>query len=305
MINAALGLEPMIGAIETGGTKVVCAVGRSWQEIRDADKFVVPTTSPSETTTSVLNWFEARHRTIPLAAIGIASFGPVDFSNMSIASTTPKLAWRGVNWRDVVTQRFKNVAVGIDTDTNAAGVAEWRWGAARHRRVAAYVTVGTGIGGALIIDGEPLHGLLHPEFGHMLIPRQRDDNFMGTCPVHGDCLEGLASGVAVEYRWSRPGTQLAPDHLAWELESDYLALALVNVIMIASPQIIVLGGGVMIADGLLEQVRRKTREFVAGYIDKAELTSRIDTYIVGAGLGHASGVVGAFALGARAAAAAQ
>ena len=269
----------MIGAVEAGGTKVVCAVGRSWQEIRDAEKFIVPTTSPSETTALVMNWFEYHHRATPLAAIGIASFGPINFSSMSIASTTPKLAWRGLNWRDVVTQRFKTVAVGIDTDTNAAGIAEWRWGAARHRQVAAYVTVGTGIGGSLIIDGEPLHGLLHPELGHMFIPRQRNDDFVGTCPAHGDCLEGLASGAAVECRWNHAGPQLAPDHLAWELESDYLALALVNISMIASPQIIVLGGGVMTADRLLKEVRRKTREFAAGYIDKVELTSCIDSYV--------------------------
>ena len=292
----------MIGAIEAGGTKVVCAVGRSWQEIRDFEKFIVPTTSPAETTASVMNWFVDRHRATPLAAIGIASFGPIHLSSMSIATTTPKLAWRGLNWHDVVAQRLGDVALGIDTDTNAAGIAEWRWGAARHRQVAAYVTVGTGIGGALLINGEPIHGLLHPEFGHMFVPRQGSDHFVGTCPAHGDCLEGLASGVAVEVRWKNEGTKLARDHFAWELESDYLALALVNLTMIASPQIIVLGGGVMSAAGLLEQVRCKTLENLGGYIDTIQLKSQIDEYLVEPGLGRAAGVVGAFALGARASA---
>lgn len=305
MSNTALERKPLIGAIEAGGTKVVCALGRSWLEIRAAEKFVVPTTSPDVTTSSVMNWFEAQSSNIPLAAIGIATFGPIDFSTGIVTSTTPKTAWRGLNWSEVVTQRLPRTAVGIDTDTNAAGFAEWRWGAARHRRVAAYVTVGTGVGGALIVDGKPLHGLMHPEFGHMLIPRRRGDLFVGTCPTHGDCLEGLASGVAVEGRWNSSGSQLAPDHGAWDLESDYLALALVNLIMIASPEIIVLGGGVMTKDGLLESVRRKTCELAAGYIDKIELTSGGGTYIVAPTLGPAAGVVGAFALGARAAAAAQ
>lgn len=302
MSNAEPAGEPLIGAIEAGGSKVVCALGRNWREIRDAEKFVVPTTTPGETTDSVMDWFEAHHHSTPLAAIGIASFGPVNFSSMSIATTTPKLAWRGHNWREVVARRLSSVAVGVDTDTNAAGIAESRWGAAQRRRIAAYVTVGTGIGGALIVDGEPLHGLLHPETGHMFVPRQRGDQFGGTCPAHGDCLEGLASGVALSGRWDHAAAELSSDHPAWELESDYLALGLVNIIMVASPQIIVLGGGVMAAEGLLERVRQKVRRVAAGYIDRDELAHRVDSFIVRPGLGPAAGVVGAFALGCAAAA---
>lgn len=295
----------MIGAIEAGGTKMICAVGRSWREVRDAEKFVVPTTTPDETMATVMDWFAAQHESTPLAAIGVASFGPIDFATNSIAPSTPKVAWRGVSWRDAITARLDSIAIGFDTDTNAAGLAEWSWGAAQRRRVAVYVTIGTGIGGGLIVDGEPLHGLLHPEFGHMFVPRQRGDEFPGTCPTHGDCLEGLACGLAINRRWNRTGDQFAPGHAAWELESDYLALAMVNIIMIASPEVIILGGGVMTVDGLLDKVRVKTRDLVAGYIAKDELTSKIEAYVVSPGLGSSSGVVGAYALGARAGAVAK
>lgn len=293
-------VPPMIGAIEAGGTKMICAVGRSWREVRDAKKYVVTTTAPDETTTTVMEWFASQHEITPLGAIGVASFGPIDFATNSIARSTPKEAWRGVSWRDAVTNYLGPIALGFDTDTSAAGLAEWHWGAAQRRRVVVYVTIGTGIGGGLIIDGEALHGLLHPEFGHMFVPRQRGDEFAGTCPTHGDCLEGLACGLAVNRRWNGSSEQLAPEHAAWELESDYLALAMVNIIMVASPEVIVLGGGVMKVEGLMEKVRTKTRDLVAGYIAKDALSSEIDTYLVTPGLGSSSGVVGAFVLGARA-----
>jgi fructokinase len=290
-----------IGAIEAGGTKIVCCVGASWQEIRDGEKLFVPTTSPEETMALVMDWFVARDAETPLAAIGVASFGPIDFASGSIAMSTPKQAWRGLSWRRHLGQRFGDVAVGLDTDTNAAGLAEWRWGAAQGRQVAAYITVGTGIGGALVVNGTPVHGLLHPEMGHMVVPRQRGDEFAGTCPTHGDCLEGLACGPAVAQRWNGSGHQLPPGHAAWELESAYLATAMVNIITIASPEVIVLGGGVMAVEGLLDQVRAKTRDLMRGYIDSKELAGGIDRYIVAPGLGSNSGVVGAFALGSMAA----
>jgi fructokinase len=293
--------EGHVGAIEAGGTKMVCAVGTSWQEIRDGEKFVVPTTSPEETMAVVMDWFVERDAETPLAAIGVASFGPIDFATDSIAMSTPKDAWRGVSWRRHVSRRLRDAAIGLDTDTNAAGLAEWRWGAAQDRQVAAYVTVGTGIGGALIINGAPVHGLLHPEMGHMVVPRQRGDEFAGTCPAHGDCLEGLACGLAVTRRWGHSGPQFPPDHAAWELESDYLALALVNIITIASPEVIIMGGGIMAVEGLLDRVRTKVRDRMAGYVAKEELASRIGEYIVAPGLGSSSGVVGAYALGSRAA----
>jgi fructokinase len=292
---------PLIGAIEAGGTKMVCAIGRTWREVRDAPAHVVPTTTPEETMARVLDWFAARHAVTPLRAIGVASFGPIDFDADAIAATTPKEQWRGFRWRRAIAARFGDLPLGYDTDTNAAGVAEWRWGAAQGCGVSVYVTVGTGIGGGLVIDGMPVHGLLHPEFGHMFVPRQAGDDFAGTCPSHGDCLEGLASGEAVARRWHRPGPELGPEHPAWELESSYLALAVVNIAMIASPQIVVLGGGVTAVEGLLERVRDKVRTAVNGYLPREELGADVGHYLVAPGLGPSSGVVGAFALGQRAA----
>ncbi|HEV3187055.1 MAG TPA: ROK family protein [Acidimicrobiales bacterium] len=289
-----------VGAIEAGGTKIVCSAGRKWQTILDSEKYVVATTSPEETVTQVLDWFSVRHEEENLQAFGIASFGPIDFATQSIAATTPKEAWRGFNWRDAVNERFGRFPIGFDTDTNAAGIAEWRWGNAQGRGVAVYLTVGTGIGGALIVDGAPIHGLLHPEFGHMFVPRQQGDGFVGTCPVHGDCLEGLASGPAVSGRWGRGDGPFPPNHPAWELESDYLSLAMVNIITITSPEVIVLGGGVMAVEGLLDKVREKTVKRLGGYLAKDELGSKIGGYIVSPGLGNASGVVGAYSLGLNA-----
>jgi fructokinase len=293
--------EGSIGAIEAGGTKIVCCVGSTWQEIRDGDKLVVPTASPEETMSVVMDWFVARDAETPLEAIGVASFGPIDFASASIAASTPKEAWRGLSWRRHIGQRLGDVAIRIDTDVNAAGLAEWRWGAAQGRQVAVYVTVGTGIGGALIVNGAPVHGLLHPEMGHMLVPRERGDQFPGTCPTHGDCLEGLASGPAIEQRWNRADRELPREHAAWALESGYLAQALVNIIAITSPEVIVMGGGIMSVEGLLDRVRSRTRDLMGGYIASDALAGRIDDYIVAPGLGIHSGVVGAYALGSMAA----
>ena len=211
-----------IGAIEAGGTKIVCSVGSNWKEVRDSEKLVVTTRSPHETVPEVLDWFVLRHQEHPLEAIGVASFGPIDISNQMIGVTTPKTAWRGFSWHNAIRDRFGQLPIGFDTDTNAAIIAEWRWGSAIGRNVAIYVTVGTGIGGGLLVEGAPVHGLLHPEIGHMFVPRQEGDEFAGTCPSHGDCLEGLASGPAVSKRWNRPSASLSPNHPAWELESEYL-----------------------------------------------------------------------------------
>ncbi|HUX03983.1 MAG TPA: ROK family protein [Acidimicrobiales bacterium] len=294
--------ETMIGAIEAGGTKMVLAVGRTWQEVRDAERYVIPTTTPEDTMNRVMNWFEQRHAETPLAAIGVASFGPIDFARRAIASSTPKLLWRDFSWAKTVAAHFDGLPLGLDTDTNAAALAEYRWGAGRGKEVVVYMTVGTGIGGGLVVGGRPVHGLLHPEFGHMVVRRRAGDDFAGTCPSHGDCLEGLACGVAIKQRWHRTGgPQLPGDHPAWELESDYLSDAVVNVTTITSCEVIILGGGVMAVPGLIERVRTKVHKQLNGYLDVLELTSDLDRYIIAPELGIASGVVGAFALGVDAA----
>jgi fructokinase len=286
-----------VGAIEAGGTKIVCSVGNDWKEIRDSLTFVVGTKSPHETMTKVMAWFARRHSEEPLTAFGIGSFGPVDLTTMTIEMTTPKTAWRGFNWRSTIEECFDYIPVGFDTDTNAAVLAESRWGPAAGCEVAVYMTVGTGIGGGLLVNGALVHGLLHPEIGHMFVPRQDGDHFSGVCPVHGDCLEGLASGPAVAKRWNLASARLPRDHPAWELESDYLALAMVNIISTISPEMIILGGGVLLTGGLIDKVRQKTARKMAGYIPKNQLGLGIGNYLVAPGLGKSSGVVGAFALG--------
>ncbi len=288
--------EPLLGAIEAGGTKVVCAVGSTWREVYESDKFVVATTTPDETIDQILDFFDGRCAGAALASVGVASFGPIDVATSRLSASTPKVAWRGVDWARALTVRYPETPVALDTDVNAAGLAEWRWGASQNREVSVYWTVGTGIGGALVVNGEPLHGLSHPEFGHMFIPRAPKDEFAGVCLAHGDCLEGLASGVAIERRWGAPGAALPSDHPAWDLEADYLASATANVIAVCSPQSIVFGGGVMANAGLLDRVRAATRARLAGYFTSREFNEGIDDLIVAPALGPHAGVVGAFAL---------
>ncbi len=290
--------EPMIGAIEAGGTKMVLAAGRTWEDVRDAPRHLLATTTPDDTLPRVMDWLAERHATTPLSAIGVASFGPIDFSQRRIASTTPKIPWRGASWVDAVARRFGDLPLGFDTDTGAAALAEHRYGAGQGRDVVAYLTIGTGIGGGLVVGGRIVHGLLHPELGHMVVRRRAGDDFAGSCPSHGDCLEGLASGEAVKRRWNRTGgPQLPEDHPAWELESSYLSDAVVNVATITAAQVIVLGGGIMAVPGLIDRVREKVRRHLNGYLDVPELTTAVDRYVVEPGLGLASGIVGAFALG--------
>lgn len=291
---------PLVAAIEAGGTKMVCAVGRTWGEVARGPHHVVPTTTPEETMDAVMGWLAERHRTVPISSIGVATFGPVDLASASIARSTPKKAWRGFSWRASVDHYLGALPLGLDTDTNAAGLAEQAWGAGRGNDVVTYLTVGTGIGGGVIVAGQPLHGLLHPEMGHMFIPRRPDDEFPGACPSHGDCLEGLAGGPALAQRWPADRAPFAPEHPAWDLESHYLALAVVNVITVVSPQIVIMGGGIMEVTGLIERVRANTRQLLADYLDRDELREGIGDYLVAPGLGSASGVVGAFALGRRA-----
>ncbi len=291
--------EPLVAAVEAGGTKIICAMGRSWEEVLSAEKHTVATGEPDETIRQVTSWFDGLSAAAEIAAVGVAAFGPLDLCRGRVGPT-PKPGWSGFDWRAAIARWRPEAAFGFETDTNGAAMAEGAWGAGVGRQVCAYVTVGTGIGGGAIIGGEPVHGLVHPEIGHTRIPRQPGDDFAGVCPFHGDCLEGMASGPAIEVRWGRPGRDLEHDHPAWELEGRYLAVAVTNLAMTLSPEVIVMGGGVMEAPGLLDKVCRGTRDLVAGYVDSDLLGPRIDRYIVAPGLGSASGVLGAFAAGRRA-----
>lgn len=289
------------GGIEAGGTKFVCAVGTGpddlWAEVR------FPNTTPEKTIGQAIQFFQQQRE--PLAAIGIASFGPLDPNPDSPAfgyiTTTPKPGWAHTDLAGPI-RRTLGVPVGFDTDVNVAALGEYRWGAAQGLDTFIYLTIGTGIGGGGMVNGKLIHGLIHPEMGHIRIPHDRDmDPYTGSCPYHGDCLEGLAAGPALEGRWGQRGETLPADHPSWLLEADYLAFALTNIICILSPQRIILGGGVMQQRQLFPLVRRRVQELLNGYLSVPAILDQIDDYIVPPGLGDRAGVLGAIALAQHAA----
>ncbi len=231
-------------------------------------------------------------------ALGIAAFGPLDAQpgspTFGFITTTPKPGWAQTDLAGAL-RRALGIPVAFDTDVNGAALGEQHWGAAQGLDTFVYLTVGTGIGGGGVVNGRRMRGLLHPEMGHVRVPHDREcDPFPGICPYHGDCLEGLASGPAIEARWGRRGESLPADHPAWDLEAEYLALGLVNVVCTLSPQRIVLGGGVMKAPSLLQRVRQRVLTLLGGYV--APLAGGLDDYIVPPALGDQAGVLGAIAL---------
>lgn len=280
----------MYGGVEAGGTKWVCGIGTGPDDLHALTTF--PTTSPAETLARAAEFFTQNGG---VSAVGVGSFGPIDLHHGRI-TTTPKPGWAET---DVVStlRAALGVPVAFDTDVNAAALGEQRWGAAQGLDTFCYFTVGTGIGGGVMAGGRLVHGLLHPEVGHMLIPHDRDrDPFGGACPFHGDCFEGLASGSAIAQRWGKPGEELGDIPAVWELEAEYLAHGVVNVICVMSPQRVILGGGVMNQPSLLPLVRERTRDLLSGYIVAPELVDGLDDYIVAPALGGRAGVLGAIEL---------
>lgn len=291
----------LCGSIEAGGTKFVCIIGSGPQDIRAEVRF--PTTNPEETVGKAINFFKDQATGTPLSAIGIGSFGPLDLDLASptygYITTTPKPGWAYTNIVGMLHAAF-DIPVAIDTDVNAAAFGEFCWGAAQNLDPIIYLTIGTGIGGGVIYGGRPIHGLVHPEMGHMLIPHDRSlDPFQGVCPYHGECFEGLASGPAIKQRWGQAGELLPEDHPAWGLEAHHIALALMNLILCFSPRRIVLGGGVMQQKGLFPLVWRKVQLHLNEYIQSKQITELIEQYIVPPALGSRAGVLGALALAQR------
>jgi fructokinase len=277
---------PRLGGIEAGGSKFVCATG---SRPEDADIAEFPTTTTEETIPRVVEFFRARGR---VAAIGIASFGPIDPNPESptfgYITSTPKPGWRNFDFAGAI-HRALGLPIAFATDVNAAALAESSWGAARGLHSFLYITVGTGLGGGAFIDGRLLHGRLHPEMGHIRVPHDRvRDPFPGNCPYHGDCLEGLAAGPAIQARWGQPGRAPPNGHAAWDLEAEYLALGIVNWTCTLSPQRILLGGGVMQRAELFPKLRHRVGELLNGYLQPPE--------IVPPELGARAGVLGAIAL---------
>jgi fructokinase len=276
-----------VGAIEAGGTKIVCAVGSGPDDLEEV-RF--QTTDPQSTIAQIIGFFRGQS---DLGAIGIGTFGPAGINpdqpeTFGRILNTPKPGWTGVDLVTPLRDEF-DLPVHFDTDVNAAALGEGKWGAAAGLHSFTYLTIGTGIGGGSFTGGQIIHGALHPEIGHLRIPRDpQRDPFEGCCPFHGDCLEGLASGSAINKRWNVPADQLPPDHQAWALEAHYLALALANLTYTVSPQKIILGGGVMEQQQLFPLIREELASQINGYIDLPDVSPP--------GLGNRAGILGAIAL---------
>jgi len=293
----------LYGGIEAGGTKFVCTVGSGPQDIRATIKY--PTAQPEETIRTAVEFFQSQQQIHgPLAAIGVAAFGPLDPHRDSptygYITSTPKPGWKNVDLVGALQQSLP-VPIGFDTDVNGAALGEMRWGAAKGLDTFIYLTIGTGIGGGAVVDGRAVHGMLHPEMGHIRLPHDwQADPFPGGCPYHGDCLEGMANGPAIEKRWGQRAETMPIDHPAWELEAGYLAFGLASLVCAFSPQRIIMGGGVMQQAHLFPLVRQKTQALLNGYVQAPQVLEDIDQYIVPPGLGSQSGMLGAIVLAEQA-----
>jgi len=291
-------IKKLYGGIEAGGTKFVCVVAAGPDHIVDEIRF--KTTVPAETLGRAIQFFQPFVAQGQIDAIGVGSFGPLDLNPESptygFITATPKPDWSNTNVLGTLRQALK-VSIALDTDVNAAGLGEHKWGASKGCDPSLYLTIGTGIGGGYIKDGRSLFGMLTPEMGHIRIPHSRElDPFPGSCPFHGDCFEGLASGPAIEQRLGLRGAIVPEDDAFWDLEADYIALALMNYILTLSPKKIILGGGVMQREFLFPKVRRRVRELLNGYVSSKSILENIGTYILPPGLGNQSGSLGAIAL---------
>jgi fructokinase len=288
-----------LGTLEAGGTKMVLSVGNENNELLEQTS--IPTETPAKTIPAMVEWFKSKD----IIALGIGSFGPVDLNPKSqtygYITSTPKQGWTNQPLLPTL-QESLHVPAMIDTDVNAAALAEWKLGAAKGLNSCLYVTIGTGVGAGLVVEGHLVHGLLHPEMGHMLLqPAKNDPTPDGFCPFHKGCLEGLASGPAIAKRWGRKAYELPQDHEAWELEAWYLAQMCMNAICTLSPEKIILGGGVMQQKHLFPMIRKKTQELLNGYIRHQAILEKIDAYITEPGLGTKSGATGALLLAKQAA----
>ena len=285
-----------LGALEAGGTKMVCAIGDESGKIYE--QVSIPTETPEITMPKLISYFEERK----IEALGIGCFGPIDPDKKSetygYITSTPKLAWADYNIVGTM-EKSLMIPVGFDTDVNGSVLGEVTFGQAKGKKCVVYVTIGTGVGAGIYIEGKLLHGMLHPEAGHILLTQRQDDTYEGTCPYHKTCLEGLAAGPAIEERWGRKAVELKDDARVWDLEAYYIAQAIVNYILILSPQMIILGGGVMHQEQLFPKIRSYVKKMMNGYIKTKEMAD-LDHYIVPASLHDDQGIMGALELGRRA-----
>lgn len=285
-----------LGALEAGGTKMVCAIGGETGKI--FEQVSIPTETPEITVPKLAGYFKERE----VDALGIGCFGPIELNRSApmygCITSTPKIAWRNYNIVNAFTEALQ-CPIGFDTDVNSSVLGEVTFGQAKGKSCVIYLTIGTGVGGGIYIEGNLLHGMLHPEMGHVLVQRRDSDAYAGKCPYHKNCLEGLAAGPAIEERWGKKAAFLADKPEVWELEADYIAQALTGYILTLSPQMIILGGGVMHQEQLFPLIRKKVTQMLGGYIQTKELDD-MEHYIVPASLNDNQGIMGCLELAKRA-----
>ncbi len=282
----------LFGALEAGGTKMVLAIGNENGEI--LEQVSIPTETPSVTIPKIIDYFKGKE----ITALGIASFGPIDLDKKSktygYITSTPKLAWANYDLVGNIKSAL-SVPIGFDTDVNGSALGEATWGSTKGLDSSIYITIGTGVGVGVYQNGSLLHGMLHPEAGHVLLSKHPEDKFEGACPYHPNCLEGLASGPSIEKRWGKKAVELKDRAEVWEMEAYYIAQALAGYILTISPHRIVLGGGVMHQEQLFPLIRRKVTELLNGYIRTPQI-SDMDNYIVPAALNDNQGIMGCIQL---------
>tara|TARA_B110000503_G_scaffold112638_1_gene168904 strand:+ start:197 stop:1123 length:927 start_codon:yes stop_codon:yes gene_type:complete len=286
--------QPRLAAIEAGGTKLIVSVGQDWQT---AEQVTIPTTTPSKTLKAVIRFLQAQYQKAPFAAIGVGSFGPIAVNKteprFGEILATPKPGWEGFSFVNALAQF--NRPIDIETDVNAAALAEAHFGAGQHCDRVVYVTVGTGIGAGLVIDRKISNGFMHPEFGHIPVPHHVDDSSENCiCPFHNNCLEGFASGPSIAQRWGATLDELSITHDAYEREAYYLGIMSANLILSLMPHRILIGGGVAQAEGLIDRVRQQTRKQLNGYLQLINSDAAIATIIQRPGLGNNAGIAGAY-----------
>ncbi len=284
-----------LGALEAGGTKMVCAIGDETGRI--FEQVSIPTQTPDVMMPKLIEYFKERG----VEALGVACFGPIELDRNSpqygCITSTPKLAWRNYNIVGGLADALQ-CPIGFDTDVNGSVLGEVTFGQAKGKNCVIYLTIGTGVGGGIYIDGRLLHGMVHPEAGHVLIRKRSDDTYEGKCPYHKTCLEGMAAGPAIEERWGRKAAELADRTEVWDLEADYIAQALTGYILTLSPEMIILGGGVMHQEQLFPLIRQKVTQLLGGYVQAEELED-MERYIVPASLHDDQGIMGCLELARR------
>ena len=285
-----------LGALEAGGTKMVCAIGDETGKI--FEQISIPTRTPETTVPELIAYFKEKE----IDALGIGCFGPIDLNvespSYGCITSTPKVAWQNFDMVGTFKEAL-GCPVGFDTDVNGSVLGEVTFGQAKGKNSVVYVTIGTGVGAGIYIEGKLVHGMMHPEAGHVLIQRRSDDHYEGKCPYHKACLEGMAAGPAVEERWGKKGIELIDKEEVWDLEAYYIAQALTGYILTLSPEMIILGGGIMHQEQLFPMIRNYVKEMLNGYVKTAQIDD-MEHYIVPASLNDDQGIMGCLELAKRA-----